>query len=152
MLPDKCSCLLRNPPALGQSRISLWPVLLLSPSMTSGHITPSAGEAPRKTALLQLCFRTQVVRSSGGDGAASSSGFCGRNQQPASMAASRHTCLLLHIAHTGITPALAELLSSCQVLVMHLPIISFVMPVPPLNALICHPAVLASLHGRVYPG
>lgn len=83
-----------------------------------------SGDAPRKTALIQLCFQTHLTRRSAGvpptvDGGAENS--MGRangrvaQDQPA-CAGPRHTCLLLHVAHTGITPTLAELLASPQVL------------------------------------
>ena len=76
------------------------------------------GTTPRKTALLQLCFRTQLTRAAASDDAApyaASSACAVVGQQAANAVAPRHTCLLLHIAHTGITPALTKLLGSEQV-------------------------------------
>ncbi len=64
--------------------------LLKDPPSTVGfdiewRVTYKAGEAPRKTALLQLCSRKQH---------------------------GQYQCLLLHIAHSGITPALIQILGS----------------------------------------
>ena len=83
------------------------------------------GEAPRKTALIQLCFATRLARPPvavlaplvNGDAQHSRAHTGGRRQQqPAACTGPRHTCLLLHVAHTGITPTLANLLASPQVL------------------------------------
>ena len=49
------------------------------------RVTYKAGEAPRKTALLQLCSKQLQ---------------------------GQYQCLLLHIAHSGLTPALIQLLQS----------------------------------------
>ena len=82
-----------------------------------------SGEAPRKTALIQLCFLTKVTRPSAAASAPTVSGHAldsltgannGAQQHPV-CAVSRHTCLLLHVAHTGITPMLARVLASPQV-------------------------------------
>ncbi|KAL0037504.1 hypothetical protein WJX77_000402 [Trebouxia sp. C0004] len=64
--------------------------LLKDPPSTVGfdiewRVTYKAGEAPRKTALLQLCSRRQH---------------------------GQYQCLLLHIAHSGLTPALLQILES----------------------------------------
>ena len=84
-----------------------------------------AGEAPRKTALIQLCFASRLARSpaavpaphvSSGPHHSIAGAGGGAQQQPAACAGPRHTCLLLHVAHTGITPTLAKLLASPQVL------------------------------------
>ncbi|KAL0047414.1 hypothetical protein WJX82_002778 [Trebouxia sp. C0006] len=64
--------------------------LLKDPPSTVGfdiewRVTYKAGQAPRKTALLQLCSRRQH---------------------------GQYQCLLLHIAHSGLTPALVQILES----------------------------------------
>eukprot|EP00884_Botryococcus_braunii_P005842 jgi/Botrbrau1/15259/Bobra.0382s0001.1 len=75
------------------------------------RVTFKAGQAPRKAALLQLCYRP--VETAVPVGQLSHS--CGASKGPVNPGGDL-TCLLLHIAYSGITPALARILMNQELL------------------------------------